>query len=211
MKCEAIILDLDDTLFKTKSMEAKMFDDFFEHLSLNLALQFNQNTIENIIKDLWIFTWDTVISKYNIPIQTINNSISILNNLDLKLNISTYPDYQYIKELSQPKFLVTTSLTSLQKAKIKALNIENDFVKIVINDTFIQTKTKLDIFKELVVEYNLKPERTFAIGDNSESEIKAGNALNMVTIQILREGVIKGNNANYYIKTFDELLPLLYS
>ncbi len=211
MECEAIILDLDDTIFKTKSMDAKIFDDYFQHLSLNLKSKFNQKTIENIIKDLWSNTWDSVISKYKIPIEIISNSNYVLDNLDLKINISTYSDYQFIKELSIPKFLVTTSLTSLQKAKIKALNIENDFVKIIINDTFIETKTKLEIFKELILEYNLVPEKTFVIGDNAKSEIKAGNDLNMVTIQILREGVTKGNNAKHYIYSFEELPAILNS
>lgn len=209
MECRAIILDLDDTIFQTKSMDAKIFNDFFEHLTLNLALQFNQVTIDAIIKDLWSSAWDLVISKYNIPKETILSSIDVLDNLDLKLTISTYPDYQFIKELSVTKFLVTTSLTSLQKAKIRALNIENDFEKIVINDTFIQAKTKLDIFRELITEYNLIPEKTIVIGDNSASEIAAGNKLNMITIQILRSGVTRGNNAKHYIKSFEELSSLI--
>lgn len=209
MECRAIILDLDDTIFQTKSMDAKIFNDFFEHLTLNLASQFSQVTIDAIIKDLWSAAWDLVISKYNIPKETIISSIDVLDNLDLKLTISTYPDYQFIKELSVTKFLVTTSLTSLQKAKIRALNIENDFEKIVINDTFIQAKTKLDIFRELIAEYNLIPEKTIVIGDNSASEIAAGNKLNMITIQILRSGVTRGNNAKHYIKSFEELSSLI--
>ncbi|MBL0047719.1 MAG: HAD hydrolase-like protein [Bacteroidetes bacterium] len=209
MKCRAIILDLDDTIFQTKSMDANVFNDFFEHLSLNLSSQFNQVTIDAIINDLWSSAWDFVISKYNIPKEIIISSIDVLDNLDLKLTISTYPDYQFIKELSITKFLVTTSLTSLQKAKIRALNIENDFEKIVINDTFIQAKTKLDIFKELMDEYNLIPEKTIVIGDNSASEIAAGNKLNMITIQILRNGVTRGNNAKHFIHSFEELSSLI--
>lgn len=205
MECEAIILDLDDTIFQTKSMKAEVFAVFFEHLSINLKSTFNEETINTIINDLWCNSWDSVINKYNINRESILDSINVLNNLDLKLNISTYPDYHFIKKLSVPKYLVTTGLTSLQKAKIKALNIESDFVEIVINDTFKDTKTKLDIFKGLIVEYNLVPVKTFVIGDNANSEIKAGNDLNMMTIQILREGVVKGSNAKNYIKTFEEL------
>jgi putative hydrolase of the HAD superfamily len=141
----------------------------------------------------------------------MTNSVNVLDNLELKLNISTYSDYIFVKRISVPKFLVTTSLTSLQNAKIKALNIENDFVKIVINDPFKETKTKLDVFKDLMEEFNLIPEDTFVIGDNSESEIKAGNALNMVTIQILREGAVKGINAKHYINSFEELSPIMES
>jgi len=209
MEYEAIILDLDDTIFQTKSMEVKVFDVFFEHLFLSLRSSFNEATINEIIQDLWIYPWDSVIEKYNIPKQLIYESISVLDNMDLKLNISTYPDYHFIQQLSVPKFLVTTGLTSLQQSKINTLNIRDDFEKIVINDTFLESKTKLDIFKALVIEYDLIPEKTLVIGDNSESEIKAGNAMNMITIQIVREATQKGNNAKFIIHSFDNLKSLL--
>lgn len=209
MEYEAIILDLDDTIFQTKSMEVKVFDVFFEHLFLSLSSSFNEATINEIIQDLWIYPWDSVIEKYNIPKQFIYESISVLDNMDLKLNISTYPDYHFIQQLSVSKFLVTTGLTSLQQSKINALNIRDDFEKIVINDTFLESKTKLDIFNALVIEYDLIPEKTLVIGDNSESEIKAGNAMNMITIQIVREATQIGNNAKFIIHSFDNLKSLL--
>lgn len=209
MECEAIILDLDDTIFQTRSMNPKVFTVFFEHLSLNLKSIFNEEAINTIMNDLWSNTLDSVINKHNINQESILDSINVLNNLDLKLNISTYLDYHFIKELSVPKYLVTAGLTSLQMAKIKALNIENDFAKIIIIDTFTGNKKKLDVFKDLVVEYNLVHEKTLVIGDNPDSEIKAGNELNMVTIQILREGVKKGDNASYYVHSFEELSAII--
>jgi HAD superfamily hydrolase (TIGR01509 family) len=127
----------------------------------------------------------------------------------LDLDISPYPDYQYLQTIQCPKFLVTTSLSSLQNSKIKALNIADDFTKIVINDTFREQRTKLDIFRDLLSTFKLQPETTYVIGDNADSEIKAGNALNMVTVQILRDNVVKGTNAQYYIRTFHELEGIL--
>ena len=60
-------------------------------------------------------------------------------------------------------------------------------------------------FKDLIQEFNLTPGKTYVVGDNADSEIKAGNSLNMITIQILRENVTKGDNARHYIKSFSEL------
>jgi len=206
---KTLILDLDDTIFQTRSMDPKIFEPFFKHLALNLKPNFDSKTIDAISHDLWQNTWDKVIHKYGIPLPSIMESVKLLEKLELNLKIVPYPDYNFIKNFTGRKFLVTTSLTSLQVSKIKALKIENDFEKIVINDTFKETKTKHDIFKELVSEFNLKPETTFVIGDNAASEIEAGNQLNMITIQILREGVVKGNNARYYIKSFEELREVL--
>jgi len=202
---KTIILDLDDTIFQTKSMDAKIFEPFFNHLTFKLKTTFDQQVIERIVNDLWQRPFDIVIKKYNIPFTTIAESIDLLENLDLNLKISTFQDYAFIKNIQTQKLLVTTGLTALQKAKIKALQIENDFDKIVINDTLKETKTNQDIFYDLKLEFNLNPETTYVIGDNPESEIKAGNDLNFITIQILRDNVIKGDNAKHYINSFEEL------
>ena len=129
--------------------------------------------------------------------------------MELKLEISNYSDYQIIKDFKIDKYLVTTGLTSLQNLKIEALNIRNDFKEIIINDRLIETKTKLDIFTELITKYELLPERTFVIGDNPNSEIQAGNELKLKTIQILRENIIKGENAEYHINSFSELKNII--
>ena len=146
MTGKAIILDLDNTIFQTKSMNKETFQPFFNHFSINLEPYFNEQVIQNIIDDLWYKTWDEVLDKFGIPKAVLVDSIKVLDSMELNLNISTYPDYIFIKRMQCPKFLVTTSLTSLQESKIKALKIENDFTKIVINDTFKESKTKLDIF-----------------------------------------------------------------
>ncbi|HEY1046136.1 MAG TPA: HAD family hydrolase [Bacteroidia bacterium] len=206
---KAIILDLDDTIFRTKSMDSKIFQPFFEFFTHQLKSIFEEQVIENINEDLWRFPWDHVIAKYSIPYEIVVSSIDVMNQLSFDLNIVPYSDYDFIETLPYPKYLVTTGLSALQKAKIEALKIGHGFDKIVINDTFLEAKSKLDIFTELRMEFGLNPEHTYIIGDNPNSEIKAGNELNMVTIQILREGVTKGHNAQHYIHSFYELEQIM--
>jgi putative hydrolase of the HAD superfamily len=208
-KNKAIILDLDDTIFKTRSMDSRVFEPFFADLRQRLKTHYTPQEVELIINDLWYHTWNIVMDHYHIPFEILCSSFEVLESLDPILDIAPYPDYEFIKRLPYPKFLVTTSLTSLQTTKIKALNIQDDFTKIVINDPFRHRKTKQDIFAELASEFALVPGRTFVVGDNNESEIKAGNLLNMVTVQILREGVVKGNAARYHIHSFYELETII--
>lgn len=209
MKNTAIILDLDYTIFQTNSIDRKVTDPFFENLLTNLNPFFTDKEIERIFEDLWKDSWDVVIDRYRIPKGIFAKSVKVLESSPLELEISTYTDYQYIKNYSIDKFLVTTGLTFLQKAKIKALNLENDFKEIIINDRLIEVKTKLDIFRELIEKYNLVPEKTYVIGDNHDSEIRAGNYLNLETVQILRENVVKGDKAKYYIHSFEELKDII--
>ena len=195
---KALILDLDDTIFPTNSMDNKLFEPFFNDLIQRLNPLFDQMTMSDIVSDLWERPMDNVIKKYQIPKETVNKSLQILNDLDLDLKINTFSDYNYLNDNNTPQFLITKCIVNLQKAKIKALGIEHDFVEIVIIDSNIDLRTKTDLFSDLIKKHSLIPEKTYVIGDNPDSEIKAGNDLNMITIQILRENVQKGNNAAYF-------------
>jgi putative hydrolase of the HAD superfamily len=209
MQIKTIILNLDDTIFETKSMDKNFFNPFFDVLMFNLKPIFNLNQIEQIYNDLCKYSWNFVIEKHKIPKEIFINSIKILENSNFELKIKTFPDYTFMKKLPVDKFLVTTGLTFLQNLKIKALNIENDFKEIVINDRLISNETKFDIFKKLILKHNFNLKESFIIGDNPDSEIKAGNELSFKTIQILRKNVEKGNNADLYIYTFEELIKIL--
>lgn len=209
MNKNALILDLDDTIFQTNTIDKKVFESFFDHLLANIKPLYDDFVLKNIMNDLWKDAWDVVINRYDIPEEIFRKSIQLLENLPLQLEIATFRDYQILKEFAIDKYLVTTGLTSLQNAKIKALAIENDFKEIIINDRFIESKTKIDHFRTLISKYKLDPKKTFVIGDNPYSEIYAGNLLGLKTIQILRANVAKGNNANFYITSFEELKSII--
>lgn len=209
MKKSTLILDLDHTIFQTSTIDKKAVEPFFNHLLTNLTPLFPKKIIENIADDLWKVSWDVVIDRYDIPKEIFAKSVTALESTPFTLEITAYPDYQFLKDYAASKFLVTTGLTSLQQAKIKALNIENDFIKIIINDRLIETRTKRDIFRELMTQYDLDPQKTYVVGDNPQAEIQAGNDLNLITIQILRDDVIKGHNAKYYIHSFEELQDII--
>jgi putative hydrolase of the HAD superfamily len=205
MTQKALILDLDNTIFETRSMDKNAFTPFFNALRSNLDPDFDKITIDKILDELWDKTWDVIMREHGISADLFIKAIDVLEQTTPDLKISVYPDYSYIKDLRDPKYLVTTSITSLQRVKIKALGIETDFDRIVINDTFKENKTKQDVFEELIREFGLIPGNTYVIGDNADSEIRAGNNLNMITVQILRNGVTRGNNARHYINSFTEL------
>ena len=209
MTNSGLILDLDYTIFQTDKIEKRIFEPFFQNLVNDLDCLFNVEEINNIVTDLWKDSWDVVIENYKIPKELFIKSVKVLESLNLNLEISTYKDYKHLEKYSIDKFLVTTGLTSLQNAKIKALNIESDFKEIVINDRLIESETKLEIFKKLIKIHNLNPKNTYVIGDNPNSEIAAGKKLNLKTIQIVRENIEKGNNADYYIKSFEELKDII--
>ncbi|MEO5909363.1 MAG: HAD hydrolase-like protein [Pelobium sp.] len=202
-------MDLDDTIFETKSMDSKLFDPFFDHLINILKEEIDLKTIERITHDLWQIPIDKVIDKYGLSIEKIHQSLCVLENLELKLEVKVYEDYPVLKSINLPMFLVTTGLKTLQQSKIASLGIENDFVEIVINDPIKDKRSKKDVFKDLAIRYDLKNEHIYIIGDNPDSEIKDGNNLGMVTIQIFRNGKIEFNQAQFAITSFDSLKTII--
>lgn len=207
---KALILDLDDTIFETKSMDSKLFEPFFDHLIEKLKEQLEPQTIEKVIHDIWKLPLDKVFDKYGISIETIKASLGVLENLELNLEVKVYEDYQILKNINLPMFLVTTGSSTLQQTKIASLGIENDFVEIVINDPIKEKQSKKDIFKDLAMRYDLDPKNVYIIGDNPDSEIKDGNNLGMVTIQIFRNGEVKDTQAHFTITSFDSLRAIIF-
>ena len=207
---KAILLDLDDTIFPVRSIDQTTFEPFLNDFISRLQDFYDPMVIEKIIEELWSEPVDFVTDKYSIPIEIVRESFQFFNHSDFVLNIMPYPDYKYVKKLSVQKFLVTDGITGLQTAKIEALGIGHDFDEIVINDPFEDSRSKKDIFMDLVKKYNLKQEQTFVIGDNPESEIEAGNSLNMITVRIVRNGEItQVKKANYHIKSFRDLEAII--
>lgn len=210
MTNKAIILDLDDTIFETRTVDKDFVEPFLSFLRANLKSTHSPESIDIIIHNLWSKTWDSVIDIHQIDRELFNKALQQLEKANSVLNINPYSDYEYIRTLDIPKFLVTTSVTSLQKKKIAALGLQNDFEKIIINDPFIENKGKRFCFEQLMDEYNLVPAETYVVGDNYESEIEVANQLNMISIQMLRKNVTKGNNAAHYIDNFYGLERILF-
>ncbi len=201
----ALILDLDDTIFRTKSMSPDTFIPFFENLRSVLKDKHKSNQIDEIISDLWIMTWDAVMSKHRVEKELMREAVTVFDKMVINEKLLPYPDYEVVRNMDCRKFLVSSSVTSLQEAKIRALSIHHDFDRIMIVDPFIHPHGKKEAFESLQKEFGLLSQHTFVIGDNDGSEIAAGNALGFTTVQILREGVKKGTRAKYFISSFEEL------
>jgi len=71
------------------------------------------------------------------------------------------------------------------------------------------SKGKAQHFEEILKSHSLKSEAVIVVGDNPDSEIAAGNRLGMKTVQVLRPGVLRGDNATLYIHSLNELGKLL--
>jgi putative hydrolase of the HAD superfamily len=121
-----------------------------------------------------------------------------------------YPDLGALRDLHVTLFLVTSGFRRLQESKISALRIAQLFAEVHVDAIDEENrKGKRRIFADIMSSHGLAPDEVLVVGDNPDSEIDAGNQLGIKTVQILRPGVTRGDNASYYIDELAELKHLV--
>ena len=207
---QLLIFDLDDTLFETKSISKKSVKPIIDKFENLLLKRFGEVMTKKIVPELWKFPFDFVAQKYNFDNNLNSEFACLINEYEYQLNIKTFEDFGIIQNLQQEKILVTTGFLKLQNAKIRALGIEKEFGEIYI-DNILDSKRihKKGIFKNILLEKNINPNLIYVIGDNPNSELKAGFELNLNTIQVAKLGQEKSEYAKHYIIDFNELITIL--
>lgn len=80
------------------------------------------------------------------------------------------------------------------------------FTGIYIDDPMdSKWKNKEEIMRFIINKYGYNISDLLIVGDNPESEIKAGKNIGIETVQILRDGVKASKVANYRINNLEEL------
>ncbi|WP_282042693.1 HAD family hydrolase [Winogradskyella flava] len=207
---QLLIFDLDDTLFETKSISKTSVKPIFDQFERLLINNYGKEMTENIVSELWKFPFDFVAQKYLFD-NTLNSEFArLVNQYEYQLNIKTFEDFGIVQNLRQEKILVTTGFLKLQNAKIRDLGIEKDFTEIYIDDLLDPKRIyKQGIFKNILLKKNINPNLIYVIGDNPNSELKAGFELNLNTVQVSKYGQEKSEYAHYCITDFNELKTIL--
>lgn len=206
---QLLIFDLDDTIFQTNSINPKIVKP-----AISILKEYYYSTeveVGDIISALWSKPIDFVFEKFKTPKSIVSKFYKQVEKIDFKqLKIELFEDYQIVQSIRKRKILVTTGIKELQMAKIRALGIESDFESIKIDDPrFNPRKHKLDIFSEILNTTELTPTEIWVIGDNPDSEIKAGKKLGMNTIQRKSKTKKSSEYADYEIESFNELIQIL--
>ncbi len=110
------------------------------------------------------------------------DGIKLLNEIEYNDVIQPFESYSYMRELPCKKFLVTTGFTKIQNSKVRQMKLDKDFNKKFIIDPGLSTLTKKDVFEKILSDYNYSAEEVLVVGDDINSEIKAGQELGMETV-----------------------------
>lgn len=210
MKDIAIIYDLDDTILPTRSIPENTFAPVFDAIRFVNDDIVSKSSLELAFKELWRKPIDVVALDYGFSDRMIDAGKNALINTEYKFTLNSFEDFHVIRNIRGKRVLVTTGITKLQQAKINALFLIDDFDEIIIDDPYQDNRLgKKKIFAQVAERLQLSPEQVWIIGDNPDSEIAAGNALGMITVQILRPGVVSTNSSTYVVSSFYELKNLI--
>jgi len=202
MQKKAIFLDLDNTIYAVSSIGDKLFKPILQLITESGEYSGN---FKDIKAEIFRRPFQAIAEEFSFSEQLKSGCLILLEDLKYKENIEPFEDYKLISGYHCKKFLVTAGFAKMQYSKIKMLGIENDFDKIVVIDPGCSDLTKKEIFLEIMNEYNFKSEEVIIVGDDLNSEIKAGQELGIDTVLYVHNSEHRGIKGQAIITNFREL------
>lgn len=208
-QCRAIVFDLDNCLCDARAAGEDLFAPAFEAIAAANAGHLAGERLQQAFAECWYTSFDLVARRYGFTKPMSDAGFAAFSRLEVDQPLEGYPDLGLLANLAVDKYLVTSGFRRLQESKVRALGLRRWFKGIVIDAVDEAShRGKKAIFEDILREGGYAPEEVLAVGDNPLSELAAGRELGMRTVQTLRPGVGKAQ-ADFHIRTFDELLPLV--
>ena len=199
MENKYIVFDLDDTLMYEIDFLKSAYKEITKHVDFENREVLEKEMLEWYAKGYNVF--NLIEERY--PNFSVNQLLTIYRNHlpDLKLNEGVKEIFEYCKLKGYKLGLVTDGRSITQRNKLKVLEINDVFDKLIISEEFGTTKPNKQNF-EVFVEDEVK--EYYYIADNPKKDFIAPNKLGWTTICLID----KGRNIhpqNFDVK--DEFLP----
>ena len=206
----AIIYDLDETILPASAVPDETFDSLFNAIREANKGTVPDNKLEEALKAMRRISVDVVAADYGFSEEMNEAAKLALLHTKYDFQLSTYDDFPVLKTIPGKRYLVTTGVPNLQQAKVDTLFTLGDFDDVFVDDIYHDNRVgKKGLFKQIAEKTGLPGQRIWIVGDNPDSEIKAGNELGMNTVHIARAGVEPSSAANYQVRDFHELKSLI--
>jgi FMN phosphatase YigB (HAD superfamily) len=205
------ILDLDNTLFDTRSIPAELTGRLHSRLRQANAEchAVSSEVLEQAINETWYAPFSVVCERYSLP----RTFLAIWNEWQESVSFDQplvpYSDVvnslRILRDQGHHLCLLTSGYRRFQQAKIEALGISPLFDEIHIDAVDESCLGKAAIISDLLLSRSWNRKDLLIVGDSATNEIDAGLRLGISTIQILRPGVIATNLADRQIHSLVEL------
>lgn len=203
---KAIIYDLDNTIYSVPEVGEAMLAPLFELVARYYP---EPAQLAHLKHELMHVPFQVVATRHHFPDDLTSLGIQLLEQLTYEGPLATFPDYPAVRLLAPVRYLVTTGFTAFQRSKITGLGIEADFAEIHIADPTQSSRTKQDVFADILARHGYAPAEVLVVGDDPNSEIKAAHALGIETVLYHPGRAVAPGAATYAITSFEALAALL--
>jgi putative hydrolase of the HAD superfamily len=209
---KALIFDLDNCLAAADEVGQQLYEPAFRAIRQANHGTLSDAALDGAFADCWRHPLDWVAAQHGFSEAMLSAGWSVLVTTEVTRPMRGYGDLGSLATLPAQRFLVTSGFRRLQESKIKALNLRPLFAAIHVDAIDEPSRLgKQGLFESILNEHRLAPAEVLVVGDNADSEIAAGNRLGMRTVQTLRPGVPRANNATFHIHSLAELEKILSS
>lgn len=206
----SIIFDLDNCLCAADEIGYRFHEPVFAAIRRANDGVLAEAVLSEAFADCMRLPFDEVADKFGFTEAMRNAGLRAFGSLEVVKPLHGYGDLHVLRELQARRFLVTSGFPRLQHSKIAMLGIGPLFEAVRVDAIGGHPRRgKRAVFADLVENRGLRAERTWVVGDNARSEIAAGNQLGMITVQILRPGIERSNDARYTVENLPDLKTLI--
>jgi putative hydrolase of the HAD superfamily len=209
MPIDAIIFDLDNCLADARDVGDALVAPMFAAIAAANDGRVSADALARAFDDTWRMALDAVAEKHGFSPAMLDAGWTVARTLAVTGPMPGYPDLHVLRELREPLFLVTSGFRRLQESKIDALGLRGLLTAFVDAIDEPDRPGKRGLFARIAATHGFAPARILVVGDSAESEIAAGNALGMPTVQLLRPGVARAEDARHHAGDLHELRRLI--
>ncbi|QJD95017.1 HAD family hydrolase [Mucilaginibacter robiniae] len=206
----ALILDLDNTIFDTSSISPVIFKDLFALMD-KYKNEVGAEKMEEAKTLMSKKAFQILADQYGFNEELREQGMELLRKTTYGYPIVPFTDYSFIKQVHLDKYLVTMGFEKMQQSKIRMLDLHTDFIETIVNDPDQTDETKKDVFQDIIQRNHYKAEEVLVIGDDPDSEIKAGKDLGMPTLLYDPHHEYGEDVADYRIENYKDLQKVIES
>jgi len=214
----AIIFDLDNTLYDTEQYFSGAFDEIAGYLSKEYSI--SRKDIYKKLVNLWKIKtsmyphlFDDLLNTLGLE-NELENVIKIFNDYDGKLEpyqdvISTLRE---LEKRNRKLGIVTDGNIDRQERKIKSLGIVDFFDAIVFTKRFNNPKPSEIPFREAINKLKAIPQNSFYVGDNPLIDFEGAKKVGTKTVRLLKgefRDMPKNRYIDYEVNGIKELLEVV--
>ena len=199
---KAYIFDLDNTIYPVSSIADELFAPLFQLLREN---DVTETQLAAIRDGVMRKPFHVVAETNGLAAELTEKATDLLKNVTYDGEIQSFADYSTTKAWQGVKFLVTMGFSKLQWSKIRKLDLEKDLTTVYVVDPSVSSKKKKDIFLEILDKWKLVPNEVLIIGDDPDSEIKAGRELGVDSVLYDKESRYEKSNDPSRITDYNEI------